>query len=122
MATMTEQIKIDGSGNAYVQTSDGVEFVGSWNPSLRQFTFENGDVWDVEPTTSIEAFLASFPTTEEAAERESLQERDELADLGLYDEPTICELCLTAVPSGPLCEACAGYDRWMQDNLGSRWS
>jgi hypothetical protein len=86
MTTMTDQIKIDGSGNAYVQTGDGVEFIGSWNPSLRQFTFENGDVWDVEPTTSIEEFLASFPTAEEAAARESLQERDELADLGSFDE------------------------------------
>jgi hypothetical protein len=121
VATMTEQIKIDGSGNAYVQTGDGVEFLGSWDPSLRQFTFENGDVWDVDPTATIENFLASFPSKAEAADRESLQDRDELADLGLYDEVDVCELCTAVTRNGPLCEPCSSYDAWMQDSLGSWW-
>jgi hypothetical protein len=121
MTTMTEQIKIDGSGNAYVQTSDGVEFIGYWNPSLRQFTFENGDVWDVDAATSIEGFLASFPTDVEAAEQEALQERDEAADLGMYADASVCELCTALTHNGSLCEPCTEYDAWMQDSLGSWW-
>jgi len=120
MTTMTDQIKIDGSGNAYVQTGDGVEFIGSWNPSLRQFTFENGDVWDVDPTTSIESFLASFPTSEETAEFESLQEREELADLGLYEQAGgVCELCTAMTQGGRLCEPCALYDEWYMEHFGA---
>jgi hypothetical protein len=115
MTTMTEQIKVDGSGNAYLSTVDGLEFIGWWNPSLRQFTFEDGDVWNVDPTTSIESFLASFPTAEEAAEAESLIERDELADLGLYEQAGgICELCTAVIQGGSLCEPCSDYDAWVQ--------
>jgi hypothetical protein len=65
--------------------------------------------------------ILSQYSDEEIAEREALLERDVNADLGLYDQPAVCELCRTSVPNGPLCEACEGYDRWMQDRLGSWW-
>jgi hypothetical protein len=123
MTTMTEQIKIDGSGNAYLSTGDGLEFLGWWNPSLRQFTFENGDVWDVDPTATIENFLASFPSDEETAEFESLQEREELADLGLYDQAGgVCELCTAVTQAGSLCEPCAAFTDWHDEHFGSWWS
>jgi hypothetical protein len=82
MSALTERIQIDGSGNAYLITREGPDYIGWWNPSLRQFTFDDCDVWDVDPTTSIEAFLASFPSDEEVAEFESLQERGEKIDQG----------------------------------------
>jgi hypothetical protein len=76
--------------------------------------------WD--PTATIENFLASFPSDEETAEFESLQEREELADLGLYDQAGgVCELCTAVTQAGSLCEPCASYDSWLQERLGSWW-
>ena len=77
----TKTVQIDGSGNAYLITPEGPDYIGSWNPSLRQFTFDDGDVWDVDPTTDIETFLVSFPTADEATDAESLMDHGELIDL-----------------------------------------
>jgi hypothetical protein len=56
---------------------------------------------------------------EEVAEREELQERDELADLGYFesdDDPRyrLCQLCETAIldTGKPYCDPCEGYVRW----------
>jgi hypothetical protein len=59
---------------------------------------------------------------EEIAEREAEIERDLLADLGLFDETGVCELCTATTRNGSLCEPCQAYDEFMQDKLGSWWS
>ena len=118
MDTKTDRIQIDGSGNAYLITPEGPDYIGSWNPSLRQFTFDDGDVWDVDPTTDIEIFLASFPTADEAAEAESLMDRGELIDLGLWSETGECAVCGTSIPAGErdTCNTCASYEQWRADS------
>jgi hypothetical protein len=50
---------------------------------------------------------------EEVAERQAEMERDELTDLGYYDTPKICSLCL-APSANELCPPCADYDAWVQ--------
>jgi hypothetical protein len=54
-----------------------------------------------------------FLTDAEVAEREAEMERDGLTDLGYYDAPKVCSLCL-ARSENELCEPCADYDAWVQ--------
>jgi hypothetical protein len=53
-------------------------------------------------------------TDEEAAEAESLMDRDELLDAGLFDETGGCAVCGTSIPVGErdTCDPCAGYEKW----------
>jgi hypothetical protein len=55
-----------------------------------------------------------FLTDDQVSEREAELERDELTDLGYYDQtPGVCSLCL-APSENELCEPCADYDAWVQ--------
>jgi hypothetical protein len=64
-------------------------------------------------------------TNEDAAEAESLMDRDELIDLGYFDpdpkpqrQYVPCDLCQTPVINfGPrsMCKPCEDYQRWHDD-------
>jgi hypothetical protein len=115
MGVTTEPpIQIDGSGNVYVQTSDGLDYVGWWNESLRQLSLEDGDVYQVSAGATVESFIAGllFVDDEEATERGQAMERLELVDLG-YFEPERPDGVVEADPfedDGP--EPIRDGDRW----------
>jgi len=59
--------------------------------------------------------LADAYSEEEIAEREAEIEREQLADLGMYDpSPQVCSLCLGLAEGGELCDPCADYSAWQQ--------
>jgi hypothetical protein len=86
MDTMTREIQVDGSGNVYAKTTEGLEYVGWWNESLRQLSLEDGDVYQVSHAATVESFAAGLLLEDEDGdERASLMDRDELIDRGYFD-------------------------------------
>jgi hypothetical protein len=85
MGVKTEpRIQIDGSGNVYLQITEGLDYVGWWNESLRQLTLEDGDVYQVAAGATVESFIAEL-LFEDGAGQEAEQERVALFELGYFD-------------------------------------